>query len=109
MALGVGLLTVIVASSFRYGFLLSGKKGAGLATIVVTSLTHLAILAALTAIPPGTHAAQLDMPANQIQANASLFSSALVPLGGLVLAFILIPIAVGYCIARVFGGRANVA
>jgi hypothetical protein len=108
MSCGVGLLTLVIGCSFRYGLRLSGKTGARLLTIVVTPAAYLAILKVLTAIPIHTHAVRLDMPVPQPQLDESLLMNAPVLLGSLVLLFVLLPIAVSYCVARTLGGRANV-
>jgi len=95
-ALSVGILTLVIAISFRCGLHLSGLEKARPLTSIATSAIYLVLLALLSAIPFESRPMTIGLPTTGQTHHALL----LVPAGTLVLSFFVLPLLVSYGVAR---------
>lgn len=103
-----GIVTTILAVSFRVGLYLSGIKGVGLPVIIAIPALYALLLVVLSTLPVETHAVTLDMPSPG-QSRHALLMFELAPVGVLAIEFLVLPLVVAFVVARIARGGANVA
>jgi hypothetical protein len=105
--LAAGVLTAILAVSFRLGLGLSGIRVVGLSVVVATPAIYFLVLLVLRALPIETHEVALNMPSPPQTSRHAILMLNMVPASVIAIALLVLPIAVAFVVARLAKGRAS--